>query len=111
MRPESRSGSAELICFIAAFVTEDPAAAGASDGELVGAIRDMWPAFPVRHLGQAFRISATLREARLASRKTEEQSLIERTRLVHGARLAAELVYKYDLARDLAREQNPRGSI
>lgn len=87
----------DLICVIAAFVAEDPAAAGATDRELVEAIAEMWPDLPAEDLECSFGIAAALRAARLAAPKTREQALIDRTRLFHGTRAAGELIFKYDL--------------
>ena len=80
---------------IASFLADNPAAAGSSDRELIAAIREMWPELDAEAIERAFGIARWLKEARSAARTTDLQALVERTRLFHGAQVAAELVSRH----------------
>lgn len=92
-----RPSSDELTCLVASFIADDPAAAGASQAELIRAIALTWPSLSGQEIHRAFAISGALREARVSGAQDQRQKLIEKTRLLHGAWAAAQLVHKYGL--------------
>ena len=99
LEQEARSRTHELVCLIASFVADDPAAAGATDTEIVTALRERWPDLRPPEIQAAFDVAAALKGARASQRRNELQILVERVRLYHGARAAADLVYRYSCQR------------
>ncbi|MDB5511012.1 MAG: hypothetical protein JWR08_495 [Enterovirga sp.] len=109
-RPAEDRRSPDVVSAIATFLAESPSAAGAGPDELAEAIALHWPDATPDDIERSFRVSALLRDARLAESPTDLQWLINMSRLMGGTAAAATLVIKYALDPQGADEAGRHGT-